>query len=181
MGATNAKDRDMFSDFETWEDQTLWPAIKQHFGGDEGASTSSPALQLSFSTPRASDLRQDVQESMIVDARKLTKSEGIGEKRHLKIKLPSGWTYSAGDYLAVLPHNPKDTVSRVMRRFHLAWDAHVTIQSSHSTTLPTNVSLSVSELLSSYVELSQIATKRVRIHTKSYSETPIKVVCARMC
>ncbi|KAK8119359.1 Bifunctional P-450:NADPH-P450 reductase [Apiospora kogelbergensis] len=160
MGASNAKDRDMFSDFETWEDQTLWPAIKKQFGGSESAE-AAPAVQVAFSTPRRSDLRQDVQESLIVDARSLTKcTDGLGGKRHLTIQLPSGSTYSAGDYLAVLPHNSKEVVGRVMRRFHLAWDAHVTIQSSYPTTLPTNVSLPVSEVLDSYVELNQVATKR---------------------
>ncbi|PVH97815.1 bifunctional P-450:NADPH-P450 reductase [Periconia macrospinosa] len=160
LGTTDAKDRDMFSDFETWEDQKLWPAIKQQFGSSESAEASLPALELSFSSPRSSNLRQDVKESLIVDARRLTTTAGVGEKRHLELQLPSGWNYAAGDYLAVLPHNPKETVGRVMRRFHLAWDAHVTIQSPHPTTLPTNVSLPVSEVLSSYVELNQVATKR---------------------
>lgn len=175
MGASNAKDRDMFSDFETWEDQTLWPAIKKQFGGSESAE-AAPAVQVAFSTPRRSDLRQDVQESLIVDARSLTKcTDGLGGKRHLTIQLPSGSTYSAGDYLAVLPHNSKEVVGRVMRRFHLAWDAHVTIQSSYPTTLPTNVSLPVSEVLDSYVELNQVATKRVR---RNYLPTNYYVLTA---
>lgn len=166
MGATNAKDRDMFSDFETWEDHTLWPAIKQHFGepveSSEDPSSAPVSLQVSFTTTRASDLRQDVKESLVLDARSLTSNQvGASGKRHLDIQLPSGTNYSAGDYLAVLPHNPKETVGRVMRRFHLAWDAHVSITSSHPTTLPTDVSLSVSEVLGSYVELNQVATKRV--------------------
>ncbi|KAK8059172.1 Bifunctional P-450:NADPH-P450 reductase [Apiospora saccharicola] len=177
LGTTDAKDRDMFSDFEAWEDHTLWPAIKQHFGqeessaaegGSEEASPFSPAVHVSFTTPRTSDLRQDVKESLIVDARSLTQTNtqgiGGGGKRHLEIQLPSGCTYAAGDYLAVLPHNPKETVGRVMRRFHLAWDAHMLIESSspshHPTTLPTGVSLPVSEVLDSYVELNQVATKR---------------------
>ncbi|KAK8015480.1 Bifunctional P-450:NADPH-P450 reductase [Apiospora marii] len=177
MGSTNAKDRDMFSDFETWEDHTLWPAIKQQFGGplesseDPSSSSAAPtsSLQVTFTTPRASDLRQDVQESLVLDARSLTRKTpetvGVGAgsgKRQLEIQLPSGTRYAAGDYLAVLPHNPKETVGRVMRRFRLAWDAHVSIAASaaHPTTLPTGVSLPVSEVLGSYVELNQVATKR---------------------
>lgn len=178
MGSTNAKDRDMFSDFETWEDHTLWPAIKQHFGGplessDEDASSgAAPAssLQVTFTTPRASDLRQDVQESLVLDARRLTRSQaGAGGKRHLEIRLPSGASYAAGDYLAVLPHNPKATVGRVMRRFRLAWDAHVCIAATpaHPTTLPTGVGLPVAEVLGSYVELNQVATKRVSANQRT--------------
>ncbi|KAK8065181.1 Bifunctional P-450:NADPH-P450 reductase [Apiospora hydei] len=183
MGTTNAKDRDMFSDFETWEDHTLWPAIKQHFG--EWAASSedtSPTVQATITTPRPSDLRQDVQESLVLDARRLSKKDdaGAGGKRHLEIQLPSGCIYAAGDYLAVLPHNPKETVGRVMRRFRLAWDAHISIASSHPTTLPTNVSLPVSEVLGSYVELNQVATKRNITTLNQFADGEIKEKISRL-
>ncbi|KAI1866757.1 uncharacterized protein JN550_007304 [Neoarthrinium moseri] len=160
IGTTDAKDRDMFSDFEVWEDETLWPAIANEFGGNENGQSSPASLQVSFSAPRVSHLRQDVKEALVVNAKCLTKANVGGEKRHIEIQLPGGWSYIAGDYLAVLPHNPKQTVARAMRRFHLAWDSHVSIQASTVTTLPTGGSLPVSEVLSSYVELSQAATKR---------------------
>ncbi|KAK7967911.1 bifunctional p-450: NADPH-p450 reductase [Apiospora aurea] len=179
----NAKDRDMFSDFETWEDHTLWPAIKQHFGESAaGSEDTSPTVQATITTPRPSDLRQDVQESLVLDARRLSKKDdaGAGGKRHLEIQLPSGCTYAAGDYLAVLPHNPKETVGRVMRRFRLAWDAHISIASPHPTTLPTNVSLPVSEVLGSYVELNQVATKRNIITLGQFADGEIKEKISRL-
>jgi cytochrome P450 / NADPH-cytochrome P450 reductase len=160
MGSTNAKDRDMFSDFEAWEDEILWPAIKEQFGSSDDEGTSA-GLKISFSSPRASSLRQEVKEALVVDARSLTSGGAGGEKRHLEIQLPSDWFYSAGDYLAVLPHNSREIVGRVMRRFNLAWDAYVSIQASGPTTLPTNVSIPVSDVLNSYVELGQTATRRV--------------------
>ncbi|KAJ3457900.1 hypothetical protein MRS44_012009 [Fusarium solani] len=159
MGSTNAKDRDMFSDFEAWEDEILWPAIKKKFGNASSENTSV-GLKVSFSTPRVSSLRQEVKEALVVNARSLTSGNTGGEKRHLEIQLPTDWIYSAGDYLAVLPHNSQEMVARAMRRFNLAWDAHVSIQASRPTTLPTNVSIPVSEVLNSYVELGQTATKR---------------------
>ncbi|KAH8841643.1 hypothetical protein MCOR27_005039 [Pyricularia oryzae] len=162
IGTTNAKDRDMFSDFETWEDQTLWPAMRDQFGGSEAAE-AAPSVEVTFSTPRASDLRQDVRESLVVDARSLSKPRGEAgarEKRHLEIRLPTGCSYAAGDYLAVLPHNPRESVARIMRRFNLAWDTYMTVGAARATTLPTGVSLPVSEVLSSYVEIGQTATRR---------------------
>jgi cytochrome P450/NADPH-cytochrome P450 reductase len=60
----------------------------------------------------------------------------------------------------VLPLNPKETVGRVMRRFRLPWDAHVTISSTSRTTLPTGSSVAVNDVLGAYVELSQPATRR---------------------
>ncbi|KAK7718990.1 hypothetical protein SLS63_010313 [Diaporthe eres] len=159
-GETDAKVRDMFSDFETWEDETLWPAIEKKLNIKVSHEDPMDRLKVSFSTPRTSVLRQDVREGLVAGARSLTAGDVGEEKRHLEIQLPTGWTYAAGDYLAVLPHNPKATVARVMRRLHLAWDAHVSIEAAGSTTLPTDASLPVSDLLSSYVELGQVATRR---------------------
>lgn len=161
MASTDAKDRDMFSDFESWEDQTFWPAMKKQFGSSDDEDTTGPMLQVTFSTPRASSLRQDVKEALVLDSRVLSKGGQYSEKRHLEIQLPTRLTYAAGDYLAVLPHNPRETVSRAMRRFRLAWDAHVSIQATGPTTLPVDASVPLSDVLNSYVELSQTATKRV--------------------
>lgn len=160
-GETDAKVRDMFSDFETWEDEILWPAIQKKLNIKVSQDNPTDRLKVSFSTPRTSVLQQDVREGLVAGARSLTTGDVGEEKRHLEIQLPTGWTYAAGDYLAILPHNPKSTVARVMRRLHLAWDAHVSIEAAGSTTLPTNASLPVSDLLSSYVELGQVATRRV--------------------
>lgn len=160
-GETDAKVRDMFSDFETWEDEILWPAIEKKLNIKVNQENPTDRLRVSFSTPRTSVLRQDVREGLVAGARSLTTGDVSEEKRHLEIQLPTGWTYAAGDYLAILPHNPKTTVARVMRRLHLAWDAHVSIEAAGTTTLPTNASLPVSDLLSSYVELGQAATRRV--------------------
>lgn len=166
MGTTDAKDRDMFSDFETWEENFLWPAIKKRFGESDDGS-SAHGLKVSFSAPRASSLRQEVKEALVVDSRRLSKVSDVAgeEKRHLEVRLPSDWAYSTGDYLAVLPHNTQEVVGRAMRRFNLAWDAHVSIEAKGPTSLPTNVSIPVSDVLNSYVELSQSATKRVSFIT----------------
>ncbi|KAK1499119.1 cytochrome P450 [Colletotrichum tamarilloi] len=163
LSTTDAKDRDMFSDFEAWEDEALWPTLVKEFGGNFDGGDNSIAeagLSVSFSTPRTSTLRQDVRDALVLDARILAQGYLGPVKRHIEVQLPTNMRYSAGDYIAVLPHNPKDTVARVMRRFHLAWDSHVTIQASGPTTLPTNVSSPVSDVLSSYVELCQTASKR---------------------
>lgn len=153
----------MFSDFEAWEDDVLWPSISEKFGGPTNTDGGSGSgLTVTFSTPRASVLHQNVEEATVVEARRLVdQSDGNQEKRHVEMRLPANVSYSAGDYLAILPHNPKESVTRALRRFNLPRDAYVSISSPAPTTLPTEMSLPVSEILSSYVELGQIATKRV--------------------
>jgi cytochrome P450/NADPH-cytochrome P450 reductase len=110
-------------------------------------------------------LRQsDVQQGTVVENRELVDlSSPLGRsKLHIEIALPEGMTYRAGDYLAVLPTNPVQNVERALRRFGLAADTQIIIHkaSDSQTSLPTEYPVSVSELLSSYVELGQPATRK---------------------
>ncbi|ATY61047.1 Bifunctional P-450 [Cordyceps militaris] len=160
MTGTDAADRDMFSDFETWEDENLWPALAKKYGAKETENAQGASgLVVEITHPRKTTLRQDVEEAAVIEARVLTKgSQAI--KKHIEIRLPTGMSYKAGDYLAVLPFNPAATIGRVFRRFSLSWDATLTITSNGPTTLPTGVPISATNVLGAYVELSQPATKR---------------------
>ncbi|KKF96040.1 NADPH--cytochrome P450 reductase [Ceratocystis platani] len=165
MGSTDASDRDMFSDFESWEDSTLWPALVQKYkdAGDDqidmaSSSALAPGLNVKISHPRTENLYQEVKESIVIDAQEL--ATGEFPKNHIEIKLPSGVTYRAGDYLAVLPHNPADTVSRAVRAFSLNADAYITISGKIQTHLPVGKELPIGSVLSAYIELAQPATKR---------------------
>lgn len=112
-----------------------------------------------MSSPRSSLLRQDVKEAEVIANRILT-SEGEPIKRHIEIRLPSEMTYRSGDYLAVLPINPRETIQRVLRKFDLAWDSSLTIDGGGLTTLPRNVPIPAQSVFGGFVELSQPATKR---------------------
>ncbi|KAK4080396.1 hypothetical protein Trihar35433_1501 [Trichoderma harzianum] len=159
LATTDAADRDMFSDFETWEDESLWPALKEKYGATATSTDGSAGgLIVDVSLPRKSTLRQDVEEALVTSTKTLTTSGST--KNHIEVRLPTGMTYRSGDYLAVLPFNPKDTVARVFRRFQLSWDAVLTIHSDQPTALPTDTPVSANDLLRAYVELSQPATKR---------------------
>ncbi|KAK6441580.1 hypothetical protein LTR95_002175 [Oleoguttula sp. CCFEE 5521] len=162
MGSADAKKGDMVSEFQIWEDDVLWPAMKEKFGGNSRGydeTTISPTvLEVEISSRRASHLRADVSEARVNAARTLT-APGVPESRHIEIELPSEITYRAGDYLAVLPLNPSATVHRVATRFGLAWDSILTITSKTGTTLPKGP-ISAHSLFAAYLELSQPATKR---------------------
>ncbi|KAM0554404.1 hypothetical protein ACHAO7_003542 [Fusarium culmorum] len=158
MGSADAATSDMFSDFEAWEDTVLWPSLKEKYNVTDDEASGQRGLLVEVTTPRKTTLRQDVEEALVISEKTLTKTGPA--KKHIEIQLPSGMTYKAGDYLAILPLNPRKTVSRVFRRFSLAWDSFLKIQSDGPTTLPTNIAISAFDVFSAYVELSQPATKR---------------------
>jgi cytochrome P450/NADPH-cytochrome P450 reductase len=167
MGLADVASGDVFTDFETWEDEILWPSLaKKYHAEAKSVSKAKPrGFDVLVSSPRKTTLRQDVKEAVVIDAKVLTKGgspESHAIKKHVEIKLPEGVTYKSGDYLAVLPINPKSSVDRAMRLFKLARDVHLVITTTDQhTSLPLNESTPAYEILSSYVELSQPATKRV--------------------
>ncbi|EON61408.1 bifunctional P-450:NADPH-P450 reductase [Coniosporium apollinis CBS 100218] len=160
MGKADAAAGDMFTDFENWEDQVFWPAMVKQYGASEvGEAAFESGLKVEISSPRSSTLRQDVKEARVINEKLLT-ADDAPQKKHIEISLPSDMTYSTGDYLAILPINPKDNVQRAMRYFGLAWDSVLTLSSAGPTALPTGVPISTADLFGAYVELAQPATKR---------------------
>ncbi|KAK4244447.1 cytochrome P450 [Corynascus novoguineensis] len=163
-GLTDVAEGNMFTDFEQWEDDVFWPAMEARYGttvevAENDDAVNPDSLDIQFSSPRSSTLRQDVKEATVVEEKVLT-APGAPPKKHIEIQLPEGITYNVGDYLAVLPVNSKDSINRVMRHFKLSWDSHITIGSDRWTSLPTGTPVPVYDVLGSYVELSQPATKR---------------------
>ncbi|ORY05572.1 fatty acid hydroxylase [Clohesyomyces aquaticus] len=160
-GSSDGSQGDMFSDFDQWTESTFWPALLSKFGaGDICETTKKSRVEMDISTTtRASRLQHDVQQGKVVSAKILT-APGEPEKRQLEVKLPEGMEYEAGDYLAVLPMNPDESVRRVLKHFPLPLDAVVTIKAGGPVNLPTREPVSVSDLLKGFVELSLPATKR---------------------
>ncbi|KAF4966404.1 hypothetical protein FSARC_5913 [Fusarium sarcochroum] len=160
IGLTDTSEKDPFTDFESWEDGTLWPAL-QKISPNAQAQEAEPQIGLSVrvSMPRSSTLRQDVNEAVVTATRDLS-GPSVPRKKHFEIALPSGMSYRAGDYLCILPINPRETVTRVFRHFGLSWDAVLTIDGEKRMALPMGQPTSAWNVLSAYVELAQPATKR---------------------
>ncbi|KAJ5572635.1 hypothetical protein N7450_009619 [Penicillium hetheringtonii] len=166
LGLSDAANSDMFTDFDSWGETTFWPAVTAKYGGgDDKATKPKSSLQVEVSAgSRASTLGLQLEEGFVVENQLLTKA-GVPAKRILRFKLPSDMTYQCGDYLAVLPVNPTPVVRRAIRRFDLPWDAVLRIQkpsksSASPPSIPLDMPISAFELLSTYVELSQPASKR---------------------
>ena len=162
QGIADVADNDVFNDFENWEDAVFWSAISEGFDGSKKKVFDGEALKLEIATSlRSSHIRQDVKDAVIVRNELLSVGQDA-PKRHIEIRLPADAFYRAGDYLAVLPMNPLVTVHRVVKHFRLPRDATITVD-SEQTSLTRGTPLLVYDLLCSYVELSQPATRRVSL------------------
>ena len=165
MGLGDVAAGDIFNDFDRWQDEQLWSAL-----GSDAEPEEEVGLEIDTDTgSRRSKLRQDVKEAVVISNQLLTK-EGVPEKRHIVLNLPTGMTYKAGDYLAVLPMNNPKNIRRVLKWAHLPWDTMLTIKDGANTTLPTGYPISMMDILGMYVELSQPATRKVSPQTGSCTE-----------
>ncbi|KAF7300615.1 hypothetical protein HMN09_00946700 [Mycena chlorophos] len=163
LGASDVSQRDVVGDFLAWtgrEHDGLWASLTSSFapaaGGDARAS-AAPMVRIEVDVKvqdRAAHLQQHVQWAKVVDARELAP-----HKHHIEFELPDGVTYTAGDYLAVLPLNPASSIKRVMGHFALPPEGVITIRSSTSATLPLNEPLRITDLLQGYVEFAQPANR----------------------
>ena len=156
---------DFFGNFDNWYDgfwSTLGTAFKQKA---TSAAKDSRLIVEAISTNRTTVLRQnDLQTGIVIQNRELVNmNHPLGRsKRHIEIELPTGMSYKAGDYLAILPSNPKANVQRALTRFSFNYESKIIInkEGDSLTFLPTGYPVTVHEILSNYVELSQPATKK---------------------
>lgn len=147
--------------FESWTDDVFWPSLSREF-----STTTSPKTQeqmhVNISAPRPAFLKQDVTPARVTASTALTppSDSGLAVKRHLELALPPNLTYTCGDYLVVLPLNPKETTARALRYYGLTPDSVLTLSVAGPTNLPTDTPLSAADLFGGYVELGQPASKK---------------------
>jgi cytochrome P450 / NADPH-cytochrome P450 reductase len=169
-GATRVKSRgetdaggDFFGGFEEWY-AGLWADLGEALGKETAEATSVGLDVEVVRSGRERALRlTDLAQGRILENRELvdTSSPLARSKRHIEIALLEGMSYRAGDYLTVLPRNPHQDVERALRRFGFAADTQVIIRNAAgaSAPLPTDYPVSLAEVLASYVELGQPATR----------------------
>lgn len=122
-------------------------------------------MHVNISAPRPAFLKQDVTPARVTASTLLTPSttspsDSGPVKRHLELALPPNLTYTCGDYLVVLPLNPKETTARALRYFGLTPDTVLTLSVAGPTNLPTDTPLSAADLFGGYVELGQPASRK---------------------
>lgn len=103
--------------------------------------------------------------------------------RHIEVQLPSGVAYRVGDHLSVVPRNDPTLVDSVARRFGFlpADQIRLQVAEGRRAQLPVGDAVSVGRLLTEFVELQQVATrKQIQImseHTRCPVTKPKLAAC----
>ncbi|WP_314732904.1 cytochrome P450 [Sphingomonas sp. LC-1] len=154
---------DLFGAFENWY-AGLWPSLAAS-EGREPAIQAQPRIDVEVRRgTRERVLKLDeLQRGTVLLNRELVDMHrpGARSKRHIEIALPKGMTYRAGDYLAVLPSNPPETVRRALIRFGLEPDTEVIVHGAPGvpSALPVDRPVTAEMLFGDYLELQQPATR----------------------
>jgi cytochrome P450/NADPH-cytochrome P450 reductase len=82
--------------------------------------------------------------------------------RHIEVQLPPGIAYRVGDHLSVVPRNDPTLVDAVARRFGFlpADQIRLQVAEGRRAQLPVGDAVSVGRLLTEFVELQQVATRK---------------------
>ena len=137
-------------DFVKWKETYFWPYFKIP------AHSFSTAVKLKVYPPQVNpDFTYELGTALVVKNVVLT-DPSVPEKRHITVRLPKGMTYKAGDYLSVLPTNPRENISRAMTRFKVNWDDVLDI-SEGGLVLPEGNNISPWRVLGKYFELGRLA------------------------
>ncbi|KAM0146394.1 hypothetical protein ACHAQE_010763 [Botrytis cinerea] len=149
-------DSDIFSAFDTWEEDMFWPTLEKQYGviNANHESHGVDELDTKLVSLRKTILSYYVSEAQVVSSKILT-APGEPVKKHLEIKLPANMPYQVGDYLLTLPTNPPETVERVLKHFQISRDTQNNTFPRIESYTPTTV-----ESIESYVELSHPASKK---------------------
>jgi cytochrome P450/NADPH-cytochrome P450 reductase len=82
--------------------------------------------------------------------------------RHIEVQLPADAAYRVGDHLSVVPRNDPTLVDAVARRFGFqpADQIRLQVAEGRRAQLPVGDAISVGRLLTEFVELQQVATRK---------------------
>ncbi|KAK4205361.1 cytochrome P450 [Triangularia verruculosa] len=165
--------QDIVGPLEEWK-LSLFPALREAVGVTAAVKTEE--LQVEITQPTApSKLAGEQLSQGLVLVNKVLAKKGLGpEKRQIDILLPPGVQYRSGDYLAIQPFNPRDSIRRVLNRFGLHPDDLVTVSGTTKEHLKSESGgpISVFELIGTRVELANPASQRQVAHLASLSSGP---------
>src|SRR5438105_10294869 len=162
---------DLDGQFESWFAAAAPAAVKE-FGLDSNLSRSADDEPLYMIEPLALMVVYNiVVKGVVVHIKVLVNTElqsRLGANpsdrstRHIEVQLPAGINYRVGDHLSVVPRNDPALVDQVARRFGFlpADQIRLRVTEGRRAQLPVGDAVSVGRLLTEFVELQQVATRK---------------------
>jgi cytochrome P450/NADPH-cytochrome P450 reductase len=162
---------DLDGQFESWFAATAPVAMKE-LGVDAGLSRSADDEPLYSIEPVApSAVNTIVTQGGVAPMKVLVNSELQNKNganasdrstRHIEVQLAANVSYRVGDHLSVVPRNDPALVDSVARRFGFmpADQVRLQVAEGRRAQLPVGDAVSVGRLLTEFVELQQVATRK---------------------
>jgi cytochrome P450 / NADPH-cytochrome P450 reductase len=162
---------DLDGEFESWFAKAAPQAVKE-FGVDTSFARSAndePLYRIEPVAPSAVNAivaLGGVSPMKILINSELQNKAGANPSerstRHIEVQLPPDITYRVGDHLSVVPRNDPALVDSVARRFGFlpADQIRLQVAEGRRAQLPVGDAVSVGRLLSEFVELQQVATRK---------------------
>jgi cytochrome P450/NADPH-cytochrome P450 reductase len=162
---------DLDGQFESWFAK-LAPLATREFGIDSNFSRSAEDEPLYRIEPVAPSAVNAIVALGGVSPMKLLVNGELQNKtgasasdrstRHIEVELPRSVNYRVGDHLSVVPRNDPALVDQVARRFGFlpADQIRLQVAAGRRAQLPIGDTVSVGRLLSEFVELQQVATRK---------------------
>ncbi|RKQ25934.1 cytochrome P450 [Bacillus subtilis] len=175
IGEGDAAD-DFESHRESWENR-FWKETMEAFDINEiSQKEDRPSLSITFlseatETPLAK--AYGAFEGIVLENRELQTADSPRSTRHIELQVPDAKTYKEGDHIGILPKNSQELVQRVLSRFDLQSNHVIKMSGSpHMAHLPMDRPIKVADLLSSYVELQEPASRLQLRELASYTVCP---------
>jgi cytochrome P450/NADPH-cytochrome P450 reductase len=162
---------DLDGQFESWFAR-LAPVATKEFGVDSTFSRSAddePLYRIEPVAPSAVSAivaLGGVAPMKVLVNNELQNKGGVNPSdrstRHIEVALPGGIGYRVGDHLSVVPRNDPALVDAVARRFGFlpADQIRLQVAEGRRAQLPVGDAVSVGRLLTDFVELQQVATRK---------------------
>lgn len=167
---------DFDGQFQKWYKQ-VWTGLGEKLGLDHAGLVESKQDQYEvefLEEPRDNPFVASfgARPMTVVENRELYRSDRSA--RHIELVLPEGVTYQPGDHLGVVPRNDESLVKRVADRFRLDPRGRLRIKqkSGSRSVLPLDRIVSLSHLLTEYVELQDLATRRQLEQLAAHTDCP---------
>ncbi|MHA6485790.1 bifunctional cytochrome P450/NADPH--P450 reductase CypB [Bacillus cabrialesii] len=175
IGEGDAAD-DFESHRESWENR-FWKETMDAFDINEiSKKEDRPSLSITFlseatETPLAK--AYGAFEGIVLENRELQTADSPRSTRHIELQIPDAKTYQEGDHIGILPQNSRELVQRVLSRFGLQANHVIKMSGSpHMAHLPMDRPIKVADLLASYVELQDPASRLQLRELASYTVCP---------